>query len=89
MPFDRNFPRSFSALSIRQHAPAYSGVYGLSNARGWLYIGESDNIQESLLAHLSSAEEATGFVFEICDPSMRAMRQDRLIFEYEPARNRR
>ena len=89
MPFDRNFPRSFSAVSIRQHAPAYSGVYGLSNARGWVYIGESDNIHESLLAHLISAEEATGFVFETCTPAMRARRQDRLIQEYEPARNRR
>ena len=89
MPFDRNFPRTFSAPSIRQYAPAYSGVYGLSNARGWVYIGESDNIQESLLAHLSAAGDATGFVFEICDPALRAKRWDRLIHEYEPVRNRR
>ncbi len=89
MPFDRNYPRSFSALSIRQHAPAYSGVYGLSNARGWVYIGESDNIRESLLAHLPSAGDATGFVFEICEPAVRAQRQGRLIQEYQPARNRR
>lgn len=90
MPFDRNLPRSFSAISIRTHAPAASGVYGLTNSRAWLFIGETDNIQESLLSHLrDGGEQATGFVFEICPPASRDQRQSRLVQEYIPTGNRR
>jgi hypothetical protein len=94
MPFNRPFPRSFTTSSIRDHAPAVSGVYGISNAAEWIYIGESDNIQEALLGHLQGSSKpvltrsATGFVFEICEWTKRPARQDRLIFEYEPACNR-
>jgi len=94
MPFDYVFPRSFTPTSIREHAPTSSGVYGISNAREWIYIGESDNIQESLLFHLGDMDtsllkrQPTGFVFEVCDRAKRPSRQDRLILEYEPACNR-
>jgi hypothetical protein len=70
-----------------------SGVYGISNAREWIYIGESDNIQGSLLTHLQELRtalmkrEPTGFVFEVCDPASRSSRQDRLVVEYGPACN--
>jgi hypothetical protein len=95
MPFNQPFPRSFTPSSIRDHAPARSGVYGISNATEWIYIGESDNIQAALLGHLQGVakpvltRQATGFVFEICELPKRPARQDRLIFEYEPACNRR
>jgi len=94
MPFAQLFPRSFSASSVREHAPTASGVYGISNAREWIYIGETDNIQESLYEHLREfdaslpAKRPTGFVFEVCDRAKRPSRQGRLIFEYQPARNR-
>ncbi len=71
-----------------------SGVYGISNAREWIYIGETENIQSSLLNHLHeinttlTKHEPTGFVFEICDPAHRASRQDRLVVEYGPSCNR-
>jgi hypothetical protein len=95
MPFDQVFPRSFTAPSVRQHAPALSGVYGISNAREWIYIGETDNIQDTLLRHLLEPgtsllqQRPTGFVFEVCDRVRRPVRQDRLVFEYEPTCNRR
>ncbi|MBI5084897.1 MAG: hypothetical protein HZB13_09920 [Acidobacteria bacterium] len=95
MPFDQPFPRSFVDSSVRQFAPAASGLYGISNASGWLFIGESDNICESLLAHLRDSgaslfqQRPTGFVFETCDPGARAARQSRLIFEYNPSCNGR
>lgn len=66
----------------------------MSNAREWIYIGESDDIQAALLSHLQETDSAlmkkqpTGFVFEVCDPAGRPARQDRLVFEYEPACNR-
>ena len=72
-----------------------SGVYGISNAREWIYIGETDNIQDTLLNHLQPLDptllnqKPTGFVFEICDRAQRSRRQNLLIAEYKPACNQR
>jgi len=94
MPFDTH-PRSLTLSSIHANAPTVSGVYGISNAREWLYIGETNNIQEQLLGHLREVDtllmgkQPTGFTFEICEPSERICRQNRLVLEYEPFCNRR
>lgn len=95
MPFEAFTPRSFTAVSVRANAPAASGIYGVSNAREWIYIGETDNIQASLLEELRQTDSAilkrypTGFVFELCVPAGRLARQERLIWEYVPVFNRR
>ena len=95
MPFEQFTPRSFTQVSVRTNAPAASGIYGISNAREWIFIGEADNIQASLLHDLQQGDSAllkrfpTGFVFELCDAADRRARQDRLILEYEPVCNRR
>ena len=95
MPFDQFTPRSLTPASVLANAPAASGIYGVSNAREWIYIGETDNIQASLLNDLQQRDSAllkscpTGFVFELCDPVGRLARQGRLILEYEPVCNRR
>jgi excinuclease UvrABC nuclease subunit len=94
MPFDHPFPRSFTASSIRDNAPAVSGVYGISNAGRWIYIGEADNIQSALIRHLQEPdtkllkERPTGFVYEACELTKRSDRQNRLVLEYEPYCNR-
>jgi hypothetical protein len=94
MPFDQPTPRSLTRVSIRANAPVASGIYGISNAREWIYIGETDNIQGSLLSHLQELDTSlmkrrpTGFVFEVCDRANRPVRQDRLVVEYEPTCNR-
>jgi hypothetical protein len=94
MPFDQFLPRPFSASAVRMYSPAASGVYGISNAREWIYIGEADDIQGALLARLADENTSlmkrkpTGFVFEVCTSGERSARQDRLILEYEPACNR-
>lgn len=94
MPFRQRIPLSFTLASVRDHAPAMSGVYGISNAIEWIYIGEADNIQEALAEHLRERNtqvmkrRPTGFVFEVCQWTIRASRQDRLILEYEPTCNR-
>jgi hypothetical protein len=94
MPFNQFTPRNFTNDAVHMYAPNTSGVYGISNARQWLYIGETDNIQGSLLNHLHEIntklmkQEPTGFVFEICEPAHRASRQDRLVGEYGPSCNR-
>jgi hypothetical protein len=95
MPFYSPFPRSFTAPSVREYAPDLPGIYGISNAREWIYIGVTDNIQDALLRHLGESNTAvlerqpTGFVFEVCDRAGWTGRQDRLVLEYEPTCNRR
>jgi hypothetical protein len=91
MPFEDGVPHAFSIRSIQAHAPAASGVYGISNSREWIYIGHSDDIQSRLLELLAEAtlkrREPAGFVYELCEPRERIMRQNRLIAEYAPVCN--
>ena len=93
MPFDQLVPRSYTASGIKMYAPTASGVYGISNAREWIYIGVADNIQDSLAAHLQDVHtylmkrEPKGFAFEVCFGSQRSARQDRLVLEYKPICN--
>jgi len=90
MPFDRFMPHAFSLTSVQRNAPALSGVYGLSNAREWLLVGETDNIRAALLGHLQETHtpllerEPTGFSFELCVSHNRVARQERLTQEYQP-----
>lgn len=95
MPFEEFTPRSFTTVSVRANAPVGSGIYGVSNAREWIFIGQTDNIQASLLHELRQSDSVirqrrpTGFVFELCVPGERLTRQNRLILEYEPVCNTR
>src|SRR5580658_4856454 len=94
MPFEQLTPRPFTSGAIATYAPAAAGVYGISNAQEWIYIGKSDDIKSSLLQHLQDLttslmkRKPAGFVFEICQGAHRSARQDRLVHEYEPACNR-
>jgi excinuclease UvrABC nuclease subunit len=93
MPFSQLIPRRLLPEAVKKYAPSESGVYGVSNAQEWIYIGESDNIQAALLDHLAQFDtplmkhQPTGFVFEICDPTSRWARLDRLVSEYAPRCN--
>jgi hypothetical protein len=95
MPFEQFTPKSFTRVSVRANAPSASGIYGISNAREWIFIGETDNIQASLMHDLQQGDTTllnripTGFVFELCGAADRRARQDRLILEYEPVCQRR
>jgi hypothetical protein len=94
MPFSELEPLPFTSVAIEAHAPVASGVYGILNAQGWVYVGEAEDIRAALLTHLQDLGESvmarapTGFVFEVCDGAARPARQDRLVFEYEPPCNR-
>ena len=95
MPFARHSGYSFSFASVKTNAPACGGVYGLSNAQGWIYIHAAENIQAALLNHLSDPNPtsnfrtATGFTFELCERDWRAEREARLIEELHPLLNDR
>ena len=94
MPFEQLIPRPLTLGAVQMYAPTAPGVYGISNAREWVYIGECDNIRGALLEHLRDLyttlmqRQPTGFVFEVCQGSHRMARQDRLVHEYEPVCNR-
>ena len=95
MPFDKFFPRQLIGPSIMTYAPSASGVYGISNSREWIFVGEADDIRAALLKHLQEPDTPqmrrlpTGFVFEICERVSRSARLDRLVLEYEPICNPR
>ena len=97
MPFEGCFARVFNIASVQREAPAFSGVYGLSDSREWIYVGETDNIQGRLLELLRDTSTSdslrertpTGFSFEICHPNSRIARQNQLVQEFEPVMNRR
>ncbi len=93
MPFGNYGNRSFTMTSVNKNAPAASGVYGLSDARHWIYVGETANIQAELFRHLQSPnpllrEHApSGFTFELSAAEHRRERQNRLVVELEPIGN--
>ena len=93
MPFDKFVPYGFSLISVQKSAPALPGVYGLSNAREWILVGEPDNIKATLLRHLQGTHTPllergpTGFTFELCVSHNRVARQERLIQEHQPVFN--
>jgi hypothetical protein len=93
MPF-RGFRRySFSRSSIQQNAPASPGVYGISNAAEWIFVGSGEDVQSALLNHLSDrgtpllAHAPTGFIVEACAAEQLGTRQKSLIHELRPVCN--
>lgn len=89
MPFEPCASVSFTLASIQKNAPEVSGVYGISNSRDWLFIGESSNIRAALMEHLRESgplteRRPTGFQFEIASPSDRTARVTVLTREFRP-----
>ena len=81
---------NYNRDEISAWAPAVSGVYGLYNRHYQLLIGESENIQESLLRHLNDAElrsrryRPTDFSFESCVAKLRKQKAIELIESFRP-----
>ena len=89
VPFESRFARTFTAVNIEREAPAASGVYGISNAKNWIFIEETENIRASLMDYLanpsgSAADSPSGFSFELSPAYSRTARRDRLIAELAP-----
>ena len=91
MPFENCVARVYTVASVWQNAPPSSGIFGLSNARGWLFVGETDDIRGSLLELLEDSASAplsagaTGFSYELRGPGDRARRHSQLSLELRPA----
>ena len=71
------------------------GVYGLSNAKEWVFVGVTNDIRASLLGHLQERNTVlksrvpTGFTFEICHPGQSGARLSRLVSELSPVCNQK
>jgi hypothetical protein len=91
MPFEQGAAASFTAISIQNNAPDSSGVYGLSNSREWIFIGEANNIRAALMDFLrevnssGAARRPTGFSYEMSSPGKRVARKNELARELTPA----
>jgi hypothetical protein len=78
---------------VQTRVPALPGVYGVSNATEWIYIGESSDLRATLMGILQNSAGAfpqrlpTGFVFEVCDAASLPSRASLLVGEYRPACN--
>ena len=94
MPFPRENSFAFTPVSVRAHAPAAAGIYGIFNGSQWIYVGVGEDIKDALLAHLSDAEvcirrfNPTGFSFELDSGQARGPRQEALIRELGTQCNR-
>jgi hypothetical protein len=94
VPFENHGNRSFTMTSIEKNAPQASGVYGLANARQWIFVGETADIQAELLSHLRNPHAflrqhaPSGFTFELSTPGQRIERANQLVTELEPIGNR-
>lgn len=94
MPFKNHGNRSFTMISIGKNAPPAPGVYGLADARQWIYVGEAVNIQAELLSHVENPHAflrehpPSGFTYELTTPGQRVERQNQLVLELEPIGNR-
>lgn len=90
MPLEETYFH-YDRASVASHAPGVPGVYALWNRDVWVYVGETDNIQQRLLEHVSGENECivsghpTAFGFELIDdPVERIARQAALIQDLLP-----
>lgn len=83
------YPLTFEAA--HEKAPNASGVYRIYTAHRWVYVGESDDIRESLFHHLNDPSAPMhrfgplSFSFELAPAAERQALRHALIEELEPA----
>lgn len=84
----------FTREGIEENAPSGSGVYVLFDQERFIYVGESDDVRQSLMRHLEGddtwihAWAPPFFSYELYPASTRVARQGALIQELKPACNR-
>ena len=91
MAYDSGTTYVFGYRAVRDNVPNSSGVYTIYTARQWVYVGQSDDIRQSLFRHLNEPtacmEERTplSFSFETIPSAERRSRYDALVTELRPA----
>jgi len=85
---------AFGHRAVDHQVPEGSGIYAIFSARRWVYVGESNDIRQSLFRHLNTEEAAMtrfgslSFSFEMLASDQRLARQQALVAELKPACNR-
>jgi hypothetical protein len=82
---------AFGFRAVQDKAPSASGVYTVYTSRQWVYVGESDDIRQSLFGHLNDPDGCSklqrgplSFSFEIAAGPERATRRQALAAELAP-----
>jgi len=93
MAYKPNETFAFTYQGVQEKAPKASGIYTIYTAKRWVYVGESEDIQQSLFQHLNEPSACIGefvplsFSFETAPAAERVSRQQALVAELEPACN--
>ena len=93
MPWQGSRKFEYNLLAIVQYAPVRSGIYVIYASDTRVYIGESSNVEASLLQHHNGDDlpirryRLTHFAFELMPAKARAARQRELIAEFKPVCN--
>jgi len=91
--YENNDTFAFGYRAVDDKAPNESGVYTIFTSRRWLYVGESDDMKQSLFGHLNAPSSclarsgSLSFSFEVIPPEQRVDRQRALIAALGPACN--
>jgi len=86
---------AFGYRAVQDKAPKASGVYTIYTSRQWLYVGESEDVQESLFRHLNepiaclAQRGPLSFSFQVVPQAERAGRHQALVSALGPACQRR
>lgn len=81
----------FTFVAVRRKAPLASSVYTIYTARRRVYVGVSDDIQQSLFRHLNTSNATIhqfsplSFSFELAPAEERSARRQELIATLDPA----
>ena len=90
MTSDGDNSYAFGYRAVRERAPSESGVYTIYTSQRWLYVGESDDVKQSLFNHLTEPSACMtrrgplSFSFELVPPAERVRRQQALVAALEP-----
>jgi hypothetical protein len=82
---------AFTHRAVIEKAPKASGVYYIFTSKRWVYVGESDDIQQSLFTHLNEPSLCLqrfgplSFSFELTSPAERRGTVGALIAARNPA----
>lgn len=94
MPWHNKESYPFTREGIEENAPSGGGVYVLFDQQRFTYVGESDDVRQSLVRHLEgddtwiNAWAPPFFSYELYPASARVARHGALIRELKPACNR-
>jgi hypothetical protein len=89
--YEHNDTFAFGYRAVDDKAPNASGVYTIFTSRRWLYVGESDDMKQSLFGHLNAPSSclakrgSLSFSFEVIAAEHRVDRQRALIAALAPA----